>query len=164
MQKKNETTDHLHSSEQQKLTNNEKTVNIIVQHPEHKRRIGKNRNVLMPLLLPFLTFGIYNLVWLYKLFSEADFYCERKVNIDSAAVVIILLFIPIVNMIWGIMLWFKTPGLITKMQIADGIPENEIKHYGHYGWWNLLPFIGNIIWIVLTQSAFNHYWDNVRQL
>jgi len=90
------------------------------------------------------------------------YYCEGKVDITSGGAAVGFLFIPVFNAIWIIMLWFKTPGLLTKMQIADGVPENQIKHYGHYGWFNFFPVIGNIIWIILTQSAFNQYWDRVR--
>ena len=53
----------------------------------------------------------------------------------------------------------KTPGPLTKMQIADVTQENRIQNYGHYGWINFIPLIGGIIRIILTQSAFNQYWD-----
>lgn len=55
------------------------------------------------------------------------------------------------------MLCFKTPGLLTNMQMADGVPEHELRHYGHYGWWCFIPVPGGIVWIILTQSAFNDY-------
>lgn len=141
---------------------NTPSVNVTIQQPQPKKRIGKNRSVFAPLLLPFITFGIYTLVWLYKLYTEADYYCEGKVKITPGAAVVVFLFIPLFNVIWSIMLWFKTPGLLTKMQIADGIPENQIHHFGHYGWFNVIPLIGGIIWTVLIQSAFNQYWDRVR--
>jgi hypothetical protein len=136
-------------------------VNVIIQLPQPKRRAGKQRSIFAPLLLPIVTLGIYFLVWLYKIYTEADFYCDKKVNITSGAAAVGFLFIPVFQVIWSIMLWFKTPGLLTKMQIADGIPENQIKHYGHYGWLNFIPIIGTIFWIVLIQSAFNQYWAKV---
>jgi len=139
------------------------SVNVTIQQPQPTKRIGRKRSVFAPLLLPIVTFGIYTFVWIYKLFTEADFYCERKVDITSGGAAVVFLFIPVFNIIWSIMLWFKIPGLLTKMQIADGVPENEIKHYGHYGWLNFIPLVGNILWIILTQSAFNQYWDKVRQ-
>lgn len=137
-------------------------INVTIQQPITKRRIGKKRSILAPLLLPIVTLGIYSLVWLYKVYSEADYYCEGRVNVTSGGAAVGFLFIPFFNFIWGIMLLFKTPGLLTKMQLADGIPENQVKHYGHYGWFNLIPGIGGIIWIILTQSAINQYWDKVR--
>ena len=150
-------------------TNNEQSapgtapqVNVTVQQAPERRRIGKTRSVFAPLLLPIVTLGIYSLVWLYKLYTEADYYCEGKVNITSGGAAVGFLFIPIFNFFWAISLWFKTPGLITLMQRADGVPENEIKHYGNYGWLMLIPILGQIMWIVLTQSAMNQYWERVR--
>ncbi len=139
------------------------TERVVIQQPSSKKRIGKNRSVFAPLLLPIITLGIYTFVWIYKVFTEADHYCEGKVNITSGGAAVVFLFIPIFNIVWAIMLWFKTPGLLTKMQMADGVPENKLKHYGHYGWLNFIPILGGILWIILTQSAFNQYWDNVRQ-
>jgi len=138
-------------------------INVTVTQQEHPKRIGKNRSVFAPLLLPIVTFGIYGLVWIYKIFTEADFYCERKVDVTSGGAAVGFLFIPFFNFVWGIMLWFKLPGLLTKMQQADGVPENQLTHYGHYGWLNFLPIIGGILWIIMTQSAFNQYWDKARQ-
>ncbi|MDA3870842.1 MAG: DUF4234 domain-containing protein [Candidatus Marinimicrobia bacterium] len=149
------------NSEQQ--VNVEHPENVSAQQPYPRKRIGKNRSVFAPLLLPFITLGIYFLVWYYKIYSEAEFYCDRKVKTTSGGAAVGFLFIPIFNIIWSIMLLFKTPGLLTKMQIADGVPENKIKHYGHYGWLCLIPIVGSIIWIILIQSAFNTYWDNVRK-
>lgn len=137
-------------------------VNVTVQQQPPKKRIGKKRSVFAPLLLPIVTLGIYYFVWLYKLYTEADYYCEAKVDITSGGAAVGFLFIPVFNVIWGIMLWFKTPGLLTKIQRADGVPEDKTKHYGHYGWFNFIPVLGAIIWIILTQSAFNQYWDRVR--
>lgn len=140
-----------------------KTNSMNVQHSSPTKRIGKNRSVFAPLLLPIITFGIYTFVWLYNVYSEADFYCERKVEVTSGGAAVGFLFIPVFNFIWVIMLWFKTPGLLTKMQIADGVPQNQIKNYSNYGWLNFIPILGGILWVILTQSAFNQYWDNVRQ-
>ena len=139
-------------------------VNVTIQQPAPKKRIGKKRSVFAPLLLPIVTLGIYSLVWLYKLFTEADIYCEGKVDVTSGGAAVGFLFIPGFNIVWEIMLWFKTPGLLTKMQIADGVPEDRLKHYGHYGWLNFFPVVGSIIWIIVTQSAFNTYWDKVREM
>ncbi len=133
-----------------------------VKQPVQKKRIGKNRSIAAPLLLPLVTFGIYSLVWLYYLYSEADYYIEGKVKITSGGAAVGFLFIPVFNFVWSIILLFKTPGLLTKMQIADGVPESQLKHYGHYGWLNFIPVVGGIIWIILIQSAFNQYWNKVR--
>ncbi|MEA1986333.1 MAG: DUF4234 domain-containing protein [Candidatus Marinimicrobia bacterium] len=129
---------------------------------EEKRIVGKNRSVFAPLLLPIITIGIYSFVWLYKIYDEASLYINRKVDSTSGGAAIGFLFIPIFGIIWSIMLIFKTPGLLTKMQLADGVPANEVKHYGHYGWLCLIPIVGGIIYIILVQSAFNKYWDSVR--
>ncbi len=137
-------------------------VNVNIQQAPHRRRIGKQRSVFAPLLLPLVTFGIYTLVWFYKIYTEADYYCEGRVNVTSGGAVVGLMFVPFFNLVWMIMLAFKTPGLITKMQIADGVPEDQLKHYGHYGWLGFIPLLGGILWVVLVQSAFNQYWERAR--
>ena len=143
--------------------NASQTINVTVQQPQPGKRIGRNRSVFAPLLLPLITFGIYTFVWIYQLFTEADFYCERKVDVTSGGAAVVFLLIPGFNVIWSIMLWFKIPGLITKMQIADGVPESALRKYGHYGWLNFIPIIGSIAWIAMTQSAMNQFWDNARR-
>ena len=137
-------------------------LNITTQQPAQKRRIGKKRSVIATILLSIITLGIYYLVWLYNIFTEADLYCEGRVDITSGAAAVGFLFIPLFNVIWAIMLWYKTPGLLTKMQEADGVAENRIKHYGYYGWLYPIPVVGVILWIFMVQSAFNQYWDRVR--
>jgi len=125
-------------------------------------RTGKNRSIYAPLLLPIVTFGIYSLVWLYKIYSEAEFYIDRKVETTSGGAAVGFLFIPVFNIVWVIMLWFKTPGLLTKLELADGVPQDKVTNYSQYGWLLLLPVVGSIIWIILIQNGFNKHWDGVR--
>ena len=40
--------------------------------------LGKQRNPCAPLFLPLITLGIYNLVWIYKLFNEARLYANHR--------------------------------------------------------------------------------------
>jgi hypothetical protein len=127
--------------------------------------VGKHRNPCAPLFLPLVTFGVYGLVWLYKLYSEASLYAKKRngTSITSGGAVVGFLFIPIFNIVWAIMLWFKTPGLVTQMRQADGVPDNRRGSTGSLGFLMLIPVLGGILWTILTQNAMNAFWKEARK-
>jgi hypothetical protein len=62
---------------------------------DHKREgIMKRRSPAAPLLLPFITFGIYSLVWLVKTKNEINLAARDKVPTAW------LLIVPFVNIWW----------------------------------------------------------------
>lgn len=128
--------------------------------------IGKIRNPAAPLFLPLVTLGVYGFVWIYKLFKEAGAYTNSRngVHVTSPGLAVGLLFVPVFNIIWAVMLVFKIPGLVTKMRRADEVPENLIGANGSLGFLCFIPILGNILWVILTQSSINSFWRHVTYL
>ena len=119
-------------------------------------QVGKNRFVSTPLLLSVVTFGIYGLVWLYKIHNEMlNHTGDRSISPGAA---IGFLFIPIFNFFWLIYLLFHVPGLIKSMEVQDNIPMSEQTNAGLIGVIGLIPLV-NILWSVLVQNALNRHWQ-----
>ena len=51
--------------------------------------------------------------------------------------------------------WFVLPSEIGNMYAAGG-KEKPVS--GPTGFWNLIPLIGSIIWVVKVQNALNRAW------
>jgi hypothetical protein len=94
----------------------------------------KNRSPLAVFFLPFITFGIYGLVWYVKTKGEMK---AKGAEIPSAW----LLIIPIANLIW---LWKYAKGV---EKVTGGV-----RSVG--GTFCLLIFLGSI-GMDIIQSAFN---------
>jgi|GEM_PF-1469650 len=126
--------------------------------------LGKHRNPVVPILLSLITFGIYGLVWLFKLYKEASLYANNRngASVTSGGAAVGFLFIPVFNIVWSIMLWFKTPGLVTKMRQADGVPADQRGKTASLGFLMLIPVLGGILWIILTQNAMNSFWKEAK--
>jgi hypothetical protein len=127
--------------------------------------LGRQRNPGVVILLMIVTLGIYQLVWFYQLFSEARAYVAGRngVKVTSGGAAIGFLFIPLFGGIWAIMLMFKTPGLVTRMREADGVPEHLRGSTGLLGLLVFLPLLGAILWIIFTQGAINSFWRDAQQ-
>ena len=133
---------------------------VSISDPSQQTFVGKRRNPCAPLFLPLITLGIYTLVWIYKLFNEARLYANKrnKTKITSGGAAVGFLFIPVFNIVWGIMLSFKIPGLVTRMRQADGVHADQRGSTGALGFLMLIPIIGGILWVILTQKAINSFW------
>ena len=118
--------------------------------------IWKKRFIFTPLLLGFVTFGIYHLVWLYKITDEMM--NHTKDTSISPGKTIGFLFIPIFNLFWAIYLLFHIPGLIKDMEMKNGVPMKQQTNAGLIGIAGLIPII-NIFWSAMVQNALNRYWD-----
>ena len=94
----------------------------------------KKRSIAGVLLLPFITFGIYGLVWLIDTKEEMK---RKGADIPSA----LLLIIPIGNIIW---FW----------KYSKGVEHVTSGQSGAGGTFCLLLFLGPI-GAAVTQSAFN---------
>ncbi|MFG2089723.1 MULTISPECIES: DUF4234 domain-containing protein [unclassified Spirillospora] len=73
--------------------------------------------------LPIITFGIYGLVWFFKVHNELHEYDRR---IDNAAVnaLLSMLFGAITLGIWPLIMWVKLGGRIAGAQRAAGLPAS----------------------------------------
>lgn len=94
----------------------------------------KKRSIAGVLLLPFITFGIYSLVWLIDTKEEMK---RKGADIPSA----LLLIVPIGNLIW---LW----------KYSKGVERVTSGHSGAGGTFCLLLFLGPI-GMAVAQSGLN---------
>lgn len=122
---------------------------------KNTRPVGKTRMVLTPLLLGIITFGIYYLVWLYKVEYEVLVHTDDHTINPAKAVG--LLFIPIFWFYWAIYLCFSVPALVRKMEIQEGIPVPDQTSAGLIGVIGLIPIV-NLAWAPMIQNALNKHW------
>ncbi|SEG07783.1 protein of unknown function [Thermomonospora echinospora] len=81
----------------------------------------KRRNVLGVWLgLPIITFGIYGLVWIYKVHNELARY-DRRIPDQSANALLSVIFGWITLYIWPLIMWLKLAGHIRQAQQAAGL-------------------------------------------
>jgi len=113
--------------------------------------IGKNRNPFGVWVLTVITFGIYGLVWYYKINKElAEF--DSRIQV-SPGLAVLALFIPIV----GWVSLYNTAQRISQAQQAVGrVPSAN-------GWIGIiLSWIGGFQGIYY-QSELNGLWNSVRR-
>ena len=94
----------------------------------------KRRSPAAPLLLPFVTFGIYSIVWHVKTKNEMN---QAGTKIPSAW----LLIVPIGNIVW---MW----------KYAVGVEQFTSNRMGRHGAFWLLLLLG-LIGAAIVQSSFN---------
>jgi hypothetical protein len=108
---------------------------------------GQVRSPVAVIIFSIITLGIYTLYWYYVVFDDLK---QRTNNGVGGLVGLILgLCISIVN-------WFLLPAEIGNMYAQEGL-EKPVT--GLTGFWNLIPLVGFIIWIVKVQNAMNRRWE-----
>jgi hypothetical protein len=120
--------------------------------PAVPRATGAHRKVRSPaavVIFSIITFGIYFLVWTYKVFQELKENTSDGVG-GVIGLVIALVVYP-VN-------WFLLPSEVGNMYAKAGL-DKPVR--GVTGFWNLLPLIGMIVWIVKIQGALNRRWEQL---
>ncbi|QFG20642.1 DUF4234 domain-containing protein [Actinomadura sp. WMMB 499] len=73
--------------------------------------------------LPIITFGIYGLVWFYKVHNELYRY-DRRVGDSALNALLSMLFGFITFGIWPLVMWIKLGGRIRQAQRAAGLPAS----------------------------------------
>ncbi len=111
------------------------------------QKIGKNRNAGVVILLMFVTLGIYNIVWYYKINKEIKEHDNDQQFTPGWAAV--ALFVPIANLVSV----YNTADRIKKMQKADG--SQDLISPGAALVWALLFGIG---YFIVVQGAMNNHW------
>jgi hypothetical protein len=97
-------------------------------------------------VLTIVTLGIYHLYWIYQVYRELKETQREGIGPVLGLVLAILL---------GVVNWFVLPSEIGNMYERQG-KEKPVR--GVTGFWNLIPLIGGIIWIVKVQNALNRQW------
>jgi len=115
---------------------------------------GKVRHPAAVIVFSIITFGIYYIVWIYKVFKENKEFSGIGMGEGSALLLAILGWV-FAGILW-IPLWFLLPSEIGNVYEKMG-REKPVR--GVTGFWNLIPLIGFIIWVVKVQGAMNHLYE-----
>ena len=108
---------------------------------------GTVRDPLAVIIFSIITLGIYFLVWSYKVFKE-----NKDFSGEGAGGGIGLLF----AILLGIVNWFLLPAEIGNIYARMG---REKPVTGLTGFWNFIPLVGWIIWVVKVQGAMNRLYE-----
>ena len=108
--------------------------------------VGKVRNPWGVVGLSLITLGIYFLYWTYQVFREMKDHTGDGVGGPIGLVIGIVI---------GVVNLFLIPAEVGNMFAKAGKPKPVS---GVTGFWNLIPLIGAIIWIIKVQSALNIRW------
>ncbi len=111
------------------------------------RAVGKIRNPAFVIVISIITLGIYALYWQYQVFKDNKAYSGE--GIGGPVGLIIAILIGIVNL-------FLLPSEVGNLYAREG-QEKPVR--GVTGFWNLIPFVGGIIWVVKVQGAINRFWE-----
>jgi hypothetical protein len=107
---------------------------------------GRTRSWVVVALLTIVTCGIYGVVWQYLVFEENRKYSGDGVGGVVAA--ILAVFLGVVNL-------FLLPAEVGNIAAKAG---REKPVTGLTGLWNLIPFVGWLIWLAKVQRAINAQW------
>ncbi len=108
--------------------------------------IGQLRKPLTVVLLSIVTLGIYHLWWYYREFEDMKQYSGE--GIGGGIGLLLGIFCSIVN-------WFLLPAEVGNLYAREG---KEQPCSAATGFWNLIPFVGTIIWIYKVQNRLNDFW------
>src|SRR5262245_19508082 len=108
---------------------------------------GQVRSPVAVIIFTIITLGIYGLYWYYVVFEDLKQRTGRGVG--GVVGLILALCLSIVNL-------FLLPAEIGNMYAQEGL-EKPVS--GLTGFWNFIPLIGWIIWVVKVQNAMNHRWE-----
>jgi hypothetical protein len=108
---------------------------------------GQVRSPVAVIIFSIITLGIYTLYWYYMVFD--DLKNRTGQGVGGLVGLLLGLCLSIVN-------WFLLPAEIGNMYAQEGL-EKPVT--GLTGFWNLIPLVGAIIWVVKVQNAMNRRWE-----
>jgi Domain of unknown function (DUF4234) len=111
--------------------------------------VVKVRDPVVVVVLSIVTLGIYHLYWIYQVYRELKETQREGIGPVLGLVLAILL---------GVVNWFVLPSEIGNMYERQG-KEKPVR--GVTGFWNLIPLVGTIIWLVKVQKALNREWETL---
>jgi hypothetical protein len=113
--------------------------------------VGKTREPWVVAVLSIVTLGIYGIYWQYCSFRDLKRFTGR--GIGGGVGLVLAIFVSIVNA-------FLLPSEVGR-SYTD---ENKTPPVdGPTGVWVLLPIVGFVVWIILTQSALNDLWKSYEE-
>jgi len=111
--------------------------------------LGAVRGTGMSVLLTIVTFGIYPIVWYYRVHSEIKVHTGDGLGGGLALLLAMLV---------GIVMPFLTASEVGRLYERRG---QRPPVTGVTGLWVLLPLVGPIVWFVKTNGALNTYWRSL---
>jgi hypothetical protein len=116
--------------------------------PQARGPVGKVRNPAFVIVISIITLGIYFLYWTYQVFREMKDNTGQGVGGPIGLVIGIII---------GVVNLFLIPSEVGNMYAGAGQPKPVS---GLTGFWNLIPLVGPIIWVVKVQGALNRRWES----
>ena len=113
---------------------------------------GKVRGTGACIALSIVTFGIYSIVWFYKVHSEMKKHTGAGLGGGLAAV--LALFV-------GIVMPFLTSGEVGTLYRRAGMAAPVSTTTGLWYFPGVFILIGPLVWFVKTNGALNSYWRSV---
>jgi hypothetical protein len=114
---------------------------------------GKVRHPAAVIIFSIITLGIYYVVWIFKTFKENREFSGQGMGGGPALALAILGWF---TGIFFIPLWFLLPSEVGLIEERVGQPK---RVRGVTGFWNLIPIVGFIIWVVKVQGAMNRLYE-----
>jgi len=110
--------------------------------------LGERRGIFFVIAITIITFGIYHLYWVYKVYEEM-----KRHTGDGLGGVLGL----VIALVIGVVNYFVIPSEIGQMYRGDG---RDAPMSGWTGLWIILPIVGWFVWVVKVQGALNRYWES----
>jgi hypothetical protein len=114
--------------------------------PDPERPLGKARSIGWTIVLTIVTFGLWMIAWSYLTGEDLKRY--RHVGLGGFG--------------YGLITFVLSP--VVMFLMADEVATlyldagEDPPITAVWGFWFLLPLIGNIIWYVRIQNALNTFW------
>lgn len=120
--------------------------------PAHAAPVGKIRSTGVCILLAIITFGIYSLVWFYKVHSEMKRHSGQ--GIDGGIALILAIFI-------GIVMPYITASEVGGLYERRGHAKPVSGATGLWYFPGTFILVGPLVWFIKTNGALNSYWRSL---
>lgn len=117
--------------------------------PASTKPLGKIRSPLMVIILGIVTFGIYFIIFYYKVFEELKNYRGQGWSGTLYLIFQFLFPFPLIALPWLL------PAYVGRMYVEDG---QAAPITGMAGFWVFVPLVGGIILFVKIIRRMNEFW------
>jgi hypothetical protein len=114
--------------------------------------LGRTRGTGKCILLAIVTFGIYPIVWYYKVHDELK--QHRGSGLGGGLALVLAIFV-------GIAMPYVTASEVGDAYAERGLPKPVSGLTGLWYFPGSLLLVGPIVWFVKTNGAINEYWRSL---